>query len=164
MILDDHILGGLAPKNQFWQNTIFDFSHTQHKFDFFPHLYWEVRFVCKAHFGSQKRATVPWCTKTHWTKQTSEYTWILIISWKTGGLGVNKANFSKIRKILIFDPPKILFFYYAKSIFSLNNDTWWSYEGGLAAKNQFWQNIILIFCKYRYLVKKWTLYSKKTIF
>ena len=67
-------------------------------------------FVCKAHFGSQKRATVPRCTETHWTTQTSKYTWILIISWKTGVLGVNKANFSKIRKILIFDPPKNAFF------------------------------------------------------
>ena len=68
--------------------------------DFFPHLY--RRFFGgrpkKALIEGQKRASVDRRTKTRWTKQLSKNTWILIISWKTGVLGVNKAKISKILK------------------------------------------------------------------
>ena len=55
-------------------------------------------FVWKAPIGIQKWASVERRTKTHWTKQLSKNTWILIISWKTGVLGVNKAKNLKILK------------------------------------------------------------------
>ena len=68
--------------------------------DFFPHLY--RRFFGgrpkKALIEGQKRASVDRRTKIRWTKQLSKNTWILIISWKTGVLGVNKAKNLKILK------------------------------------------------------------------
>ena len=114
--------------------------------DFLPHLYREVLFffVWKAPIGIQKWASVERRTKTHWTKQLSKNTWILIISWKTGVLGVNKAKNLKILKKKIFFRKIFPFFYFTNPFFSQNNDTRWSYlrwfgpKKIILAKYKFW--------------------------